>query len=121
MSPISPRQIIEAGRVLAGQSRDQYATPLHRAIAQSNIPRNQRDAAFVQEMHNRMNLVMDCFNTGAAMMLKILHGDATPEPWSEEYSHENRLRELLTQYGLIAEPQGSQVPEPSSATSSTQK
>lgn len=32
---------------------------------------------------------------GAIEMLKRLQDDSTPEPWSDDYDHEARLRELL--------------------------
>jgi hypothetical protein len=105
VAEVSPRQVIEASRVLAANSRDQYATPLWNALAPLQVERSEKDKMFLAEMKNRMDLVMDCFNTGAAMMLKLLHGDSSAEPWSEEYDHETRLRELLEKYGCLAEPQ----------------
>ncbi len=50
------------------------------------------------------HLVMECLQTGAAMMLKMLHGDIEPEPWAEEYDHESRLHMLLDKYGLLDPP-----------------
>lgn len=116
---IRPDQLIEAARIVAGQSRDQNSTRLYREL--SDIPFNNRlelDRRYVAAMEKRMGLVMESFLIGAAMTLKLLHGDGMPEPYEREYNHRERLRELLAKYELLA---GGALPEPSSVTSSTQK
>lgn len=85
---IHPRDIIEASRDMARTSRNVLTTALQQLGCPPDV---------------RMNLVVDCFNTGAAMMLKMLHGDARPEPWSDDYDHEGRLRMLLDRFGLLCE------------------
>lgn len=44
------------------------------------------------------DVVADSYMTGAEEMLKMLMGDFTPEPWSEDYDHEARLTELLAKH-----------------------
>lgn len=90
---VDPHEVIGASRDLARHSRDLLANALRTAPPE----------LVELELRARMNLVMDCFNTGAAMMLKILHGDTRPEPWSDDYDHERRLRHLLDQFGLLCE------------------
>lgn len=101
MTKIDPRTLSDLCNVIAGQSRDQFATPLYRVIQQSTMPRNDHDKAFCREMGDRTGLVMQAFFTGAATMLKLLHGDADPLPL--EADHVERLRGLLSQYGLLAD------------------
>ncbi len=101
MTKVDPRQVWALGNVVAGQSRDSYATPLYRVIQQSTMPRNDHDKAFCREMGDRTGLVMQAFLTGAAAMLKLLHGEAESLPL--EADHLDRLRELLSKYGLLAE------------------
>ena len=48
-----------------------------------------------------------CYLHGAIEMFKRLQGDATPEPWSDDYDHEARLRELL---GIYDAPAGKPMP-----------
>lgn len=97
LDPINPRDIIEGSRRLARMSRDIMA----KSILNLDIPDSIKKAMLSKEsQEERMNLVMDCYNTGAAEMLKLLHGDSSPEPWEDEYSHEERLAELLKKYGL---------------------
>ena len=55
----------------------------------------------MDEQQHRMSLVMDCYLTGVAETLKMLHGDNEPEPWADDYEHETRLCELLTKYDLL--------------------
>jgi hypothetical protein len=105
---IHPRDIIEASRDMARTSRDMLAPALRTAPPD----------LIKLELQSRMNLVMDCFNTGAATMLKMLHGDTRPEPWSDNYDHEERLRGLLEQFGLLCEeesPSASPSTDPSNA------
>ncbi len=95
---IHPHDIIEASRDMARASRDMLAPAMEFALPKSLEGRQEMIA---HELENRMNLVMDSFNTGAAMMLKMLHGDGRPEPWSEDYDHEARLAHLLSDFGLL--------------------
>lgn len=90
---VRPRQIIEASRNMARNSRDYMIPELKKLGVTEAQARSQITA--------RMDLVLDCYLTGAAEMLKMLFGDFEPEPWAEEYDHESRLRELLTRYGLL--------------------
>lgn len=88
MKRVEARDVIEASRLLARQSGDEMVKSL---LASGLLPSNEL-------LKQRGDLVMDCFNTGAAVMLKLLMGDRSPEPWSDEYDHEARLRELLALY-----------------------
>jgi hypothetical protein len=111
MKQVNPHAIIEASRNMARQSRDLMLPELKRAY-RNTIPTIEVQKAFQADLETRMNLVMDCFNTGAATMLKLLHGDLMPEPWEEEYDHETRLREILKQYGLLEDETASRPGAP---------
>lgn len=98
MKSVNPRDIIEGSRRLARQSRDMLITSV------MSLPINDKAKGILvnrESQEARMELVMDCYNTGAAEMLKLLHGDNSPEPWDDNYNHEERLKELLTKYGLF--------------------
>ena len=98
---MTARTIIEAARNMARKSRDAYEPGVRKAMeAQFCVPPELIETAVAHELQNRMELVMDCYLTGAAEILKLLHGDATPEPWSDDYDHEKRLTELLKQFGV---------------------
>lgn len=97
---IHPRQVIEGSRNLARKSRD-YMLPELKRLWRNKIPNTENNLAYAREIEKRMDLVMDCYLTGAAEMLKLLHGDSEPEPFEDVYDHEGRLRELLTDYGLL--------------------
>jgi hypothetical protein len=90
---IKPRDIVEAARDMARKSRDLMAPTL----AAANLP----PEVAADTLRNRMEIVMDCYLTGAEEMLRRLHGDSDPEPWREDYDHETRLRELLRKYDLL--------------------
>jgi len=90
---LDPRQVIEASRNMARHSRDYMIPELKKLGVTEAQARSQITA--------RMDLVLDCYLTGAAEMLKMLFGDFESEPWTEEYDHEVRLRELLATYGLL--------------------
>jgi len=118
---IFQHQLLSAAQIVAGQARDRHATALHNQIRNLGTPQSTQTEAYLKLMNERMDLVFDSFLIGAAMTLKLLHGDGYPEPFERNYTHTDRLNELLTLYGLNAQSQGSQIPEPSSATSSAQK
>jgi len=101
---IHPRDIIEASRDMARASRDMLAAGLESVLPVGS------EKLIAAELQARMNLVMDCFNTGAAMMLKMLHGDARPEPWSDNYDHEERIAHLLSDFGLLCEHDNHSAP-----------
>lgn len=74
------RAVIEAARRMAEQGRAKcWITP----------PRTNQGMD---------GLVAWAYLMGAVSMLKILMGDFTPEPWTEDYDHEARLTELLNQF-----------------------
>jgi hypothetical protein len=101
--PLSARTIIEAARRRARESRDLYLPALRAAFPQA-------DKGFLrEEILIRMDLVVDCYLTGAAEMLKMLHGDMEPESWEDDYEHEERLRELLARYA-VQSPNSPQEP-----------
>jgi hypothetical protein len=97
---VHPRQIIEGSRNLARKSRDLMLPELKR-LWRNKVPNIENNLAYAAEIEKRMDLVMDCYLTGAAEMLKLLHGDSDAEPFEDVYDHEGRLRELLTDYGLL--------------------
>ena len=94
MTPVKPRAIVEAARIYGVRKSRNLITP---SLVDQPI-----NIAIALVQHRR-ELVMDCYLTGVEEMLRLLHGDAEPEPWREDYDHEERLRELLNQYGLNAE------------------
>jgi len=75
--------------------------PELKRLWRNKVPNTENNLAYAREIENRMILVMDCYLTGAAEMLKLLHGDNEDEPFEDFYDHEGRLRELLTDYGLL--------------------
>jgi len=89
------RALIEASRHLARLSRDQMMPGLLEQL--KSFPDAFRKEMSKKFQEARMELVMDCYLTGCAEMLKHLMGDPSPEPWAE-YDHESRLDELLAQY-----------------------
>lgn len=95
MNPLDPHDIIEAARDLARKSRDVAAPFLEEQLAKLAVPQAARDGLLAKELQARGNLVMDCYLTGCAEMLKRLQGDSAPEPWSDDFDHEARLAELL--------------------------
>ena len=96
---VDPRRLAVLADVLAGQSRDQYATPLYSVIRHTS-PVNEVARRFISEMGDRTALVKDVFFLGALAMLKLLHGDGEPE--SLDGDQPERLREYLNKYGLLA-------------------
>lgn len=98
MTPVNPRDVIEGSRRLARRSRDMMMESIVKLDAPIPL-KNAMGSPIAQQ--ERMNMVMDCFNTGAAEMLKLLHGDSSEEPWEDDYQHEDRLKELLEKYGLL--------------------
>ena len=99
---IRPRDVIEAARHLARLSRDEMMPAL---TEQCKMIERFYGAAAAKQNHQeqqkaRMDLVLDCYLTGAAEMLKRLNGDKEPEPW-EVYDHEERLAELLRHYNAL--------------------
>ena len=91
---------------MARASRDSMLPMLGKIVAdlkKNGMPQDKVSEYVSAEIQSRMNLVMDCYLTGAAEMLKALHGDLEMEPWADQYDHEKRLTELLTQYGLLGE------------------
>jgi len=98
---VNSRDVIEGSRRFARQSNKLMIE----SVISLDAPLPLKNAMISpQAQSERMNLVMDCFNTGAAEMLKLLHGDNSPEPWTEDYNHEERLKTLLESYGLYAWP-----------------
>jgi hypothetical protein len=89
---VTVRLIIESAREMAKRSRELYKPALERA--------GFAPAAILQELQIRMELVMDCYLTGVAEFIKMVCGEFAPEPWREDYSHEERLLELLRTFPL---------------------
>jgi hypothetical protein len=99
IAKVDPLRVLAFADVLAGQSRDERATALYRAICEAAL--DDRDRKFIQDQLNHARLVRACFLNGAATMLKLLHGEAESRPMAD---HDVvRLRELLSKYGLLAE------------------
>ena len=92
---LEARELVEASRNLARLSRDEMLPALRAVLIHVPEPLRSRQSKLEQE--SRMSLVMDCYLTGCAEMLKRLMGDPTPEPW-EKYDHETRLAELLAMW-----------------------
>jgi hypothetical protein len=99
---IDPRDVIEAARLHARESRDLLLPAAEGFIEQIKAPEFTKRETLLGFLQQRMDLVMDCYLTGAAEMLKRLNGDTIPEPWAEEYNHQARLTELLKKYDLLA-------------------
>ena len=111
---LNPRQIIEKSRDFARKSRDMMIPELKR-LFRNKIPNTENNLAYAGMIEQRMNIVMDAYNTGAAEMLKMLFGDFSAEPWADEYDHEKRLRELLTKYRLLNPSNGTDTASDSPA------
>jgi hypothetical protein len=88
---MTARDLIEAGRNFTRKSNRLYVEGLRHA--------GYPAGAVNEEVQRRGNVVLDSYLTGAAEALKLLAGDRTPEPFSEDYDHEKRLDELLQLYG----------------------
>ena len=104
MNKLDPRELVEKSRVLAALSRDEMLPDLQavcRNIISQGGKRSTVNRYSMDEQQHRMSLVMDCYLTGVAETLKMLHGDTEPEPWADDYKHETRLCELLTKYDLL--------------------
>jgi hypothetical protein len=98
---LNVRDIIEAARDLARQSRDLMLPSLRAEAQRMGTLLPNPNKWIVDQVQHRMNLVMDCYLTGCEEMLRRLHGDTTPEHWEEDYDHEACLAELLNEYGLL--------------------
>jgi hypothetical protein len=83
---VDPRAVIEGARRMA------------RASARAMAPKLAGVSNAATLIHHRHEIVTDSYLTGAAEMLKLLMGDASPEPWTEDYKHEPRIAELLKKF-----------------------
>lgn len=97
---ITVEKLIEKARHLARLSRDEMLGSLRiEMIKMRAAGAKEEDVSAYGRVaqESRMDIVMDCYLTGCAEMLKMIHGDDEPEPWAQ-YAHSDRIGELIAKY-----------------------